>query len=198
MRYILAVATGIVMAGYIPLSPAQASCVNAPDCYCVLRPWTENSLLVEAKVVSLGPLVTLRVLGEPYHDPTGTLHDGWEIPGLSPADPFYGPELSIGSKGLFSVDISQMKISVYLLEEGGLLPCMYDADFPGATADQVAAAVLSEDCDSAVFQLGVQQGECHDTDVSCGCSGYKGGSDPPALQLILFVVVYFRRRWALH
>ncbi|MBW2704654.1 MAG: hypothetical protein JRF33_27880, partial [Deltaproteobacteria bacterium] len=69
----------------------------------------------------------------------------------------------------------QLQIGAAVEETDGLLPCIDDSDFPGATADTVAGAVLSEDCRAAVHDLGVWS-DCYDRQDSCGLST----ATPPA------------------
>ena len=157
----------------LPMITEADNCIEATDCFCNLVPNTCEVLII-AEVVKVEEIslseryASIRVIGTPYYDPQGLLHDGQllEDLGLSPR------HLKWGDVGLFlvyppgSCDPNKHFIAHFALQSEGKLLCYLDYRFPGAAVDDVVSAVFSDDCRSAVFELGVEN-HCGPSGAAC-------------------------------
>ncbi len=160
-----------------------ASCQDPSDCYCSLKPDVSQALVrVEVKAVADG-LADLEILGTAYFDPQNILGEESLLQGVEEG----GQQFATGQIWLVRVvlEAEQLQIGIGVEEIDGLLPCYTDPDFPGATADTVAGAVLSRDCEGAVRDLGVW-GEC---DMGCCASSIVAPSVMPNSAFWMFVLL---------
>ncbi len=150
-----------------------ASCMDPAYCYCILKPDVSQALVrVEVKAAADG-LADLEILGTAYFDPQNILGDEPLLQGVQEGS----QQLATGQIWLVRVvlEAEQLQIGIGVEEIDGLLPCSTDPDFPGATADTVAGAVLSTDCYGAVRDLGVWE-ECN---MPCCASSIEAPSVMP-------------------
>ena len=126
--------------------PVDGSCIPQWECYCALEPH-DDLVLVRAQVVDNQiDAGIIRILGEPYYDPSGMLNDGDEI---GDCRFYYLTHMRVGDIGLFLLRTTPCDLHTVVEEEGGIYMCNLDPDFEGATAEEVVGAVLSDDCRSS-------------------------------------------------
>jgi hypothetical protein len=147
--------------------PASATCGFPDSCYCSLVP-EEGGVLFRGEVLSLDDTsATLRVLGIAFHDPEGLISSGRVLAGLTFDDPNYVQ----GDVGIFLVQMSEGHIPYAIVEEGGRYPCYLAPSFHGLTMDQLAQAVLSDNCVMAVYSLGLRPNCPGSETIVSGCCG---------------------------
>ena len=148
---------GTVLGVLLGAQAAMALCRDPTMCYCSLKPEPGQALArVQVEEVNEEG-VDLRILGSVFYDPSGLL-DGAVVPqGIGAGD----WDLQAGQTWLVSLGRvgDDLVILFGVQESDGLLPCEWDPDFPGASADTVAGAVLCDNCSAAVRDLGVYE-EC--------------------------------------
>jgi len=156
-------------------SSAGAMCLDPAICFCALKPDVSQALVRVEVSASVDGLADLQILGASYYDPQCLLGEGALLEGVETGN----LQIAAGETWLLLLDMEgeQLQIIFGVEEVDGLLPCDNDPDFPGATADNVAGAVLSDDCWAAVHDLGVWV-ECNDTQASCGLSTVTLSSRP--------------------
>ena len=159
----------IVLCMIVPV-PAEAECIDPTQCFCSLVP-EQCEMLVTAEVIVVdGTYASLKVVGEPHHDPEGILQDGQLIEGLK----YSRSELAPGNVGLFRIhppgacvisEPNSFYIASLVVESSGKYLCETYPGFSGATKDQLLAAILSGKCYEAVFEL---------MDIKNYCEGESG------------------------
>ena len=182
---------GTVLGVLLGAQAAMALCMDPADCYCRLKPESDEAL-VRAEVLAVnGHTADLQVLGAVYYDPGGLLAETTSAEGIG-AD-----ALNLQAGQIWLLSIGQASEGLVILagvqESDGILPCELDSDFPGATADTVAGAVLCENCSAAVRDLGVYV-ECQDNRSGCAVGYDKGSGEPWAFLLILIGLAWLRAR----
>jgi len=163
----------------LPMFSEAGPCIEATDCFCNLKPGECEVLVtaevVEAEVVDVPDsnrvrmFASIRVQGQPHYDTRGLVQDGQLIEDLESC---YYPHR--GDLGLFRVhpsspcDPDKHIIAGAALISDEKVLCGLDYDFPGATVEDVVAAVFSDDCRAAVLELGVEN-HCGPGGGACGC-----------------------------
>jgi hypothetical protein len=166
IRGMLAVLLGVAAAG-----PAMAECL-ATDCYCRLVPGPDDFLLKGQLLLVDDDSAILEILDPPIVNPASQLAAGQILAGLMQADAL---GLQTGQRGLFRLTEGPAAFLWAAVEQqDGLLQCLADAEFPGASYDQVVAAVQDTDCPGVVTALGVEQHSCEQGSTLCGRGGVGG------------------------
>jgi hypothetical protein len=170
-------------------SPASATCDYPYSCYCSLAP-EEGDVLFRAEVVSMDDTtVSIRVQGIPFYDPEGLMSSGQVLAGLTYADPHY----VLGNFGIFLVQMKDGHIPYAIAEDGGRYPCYLDPWFRGLTMEQLAEAVLSEDCPMAVYEMGLEP-KCPPGLIESGCCYEIRADLDDTAPLVLGLVVLLPRK----
>ncbi len=162
--------------------PAKSGCIQASDCFCLLSP-SSCQVLVSAEVLAVGEqTIGLRILADPYYDPDNIIQDGDVLSDLK----YLGSDLVAGDTGLFRVHPEgacleggfpdEPRIISFVIETEGKYLCSGFPDFDGASQVEVISAVLSDDCDAVVREMGIffdclsESGCCSNTMASLGNS----------------------------
>ena len=157
-------------------------------CYCGLTPTYDGEVLVRAEVLQLESTgASLRVVGIPFHDPEDLITSGQILEGLE----FYG-HYSAGDFGIFLVNLPDKRIMFAKIEYGGRYFCQYDPDYPGLGMEELIEAVLSDDCQLAILNLGVDS-KCNDV-ISSGCCGTQEIRFYDSAPLMLLLGLLFPRK----
>jgi len=195
MRYVIKinmVILTILVLMIVVVRKSMASCLDPTDCYCTLGA-NERNALVGAEIVDIdNDLVDMRIVGVPYYDSTEKIISG-EILYDMPC-PLSRPDCSsmeVGMKGLFNIGVVQPSIGSFIIEKNDLLPCDLDADFRGATMEEVADAVLSDNCHNAAIDLGVKGPDCIVTE---GCCSRTEAMNYISTYMIIMGISIYRRK----
>jgi len=156
------------------VTPASAGCVPETQCFCIGFDKASCALVLAEVVAVDESTARIRLTREPYFSPA-PLHNGDDVEASNVESRTESTHLSNGDSGLFWLSVgleagTQNTIMHFLLEAGGELQCRFLKSDP-PTADQVASAVLSVNCDSALEDVGLSAA-CDDTveDSGCGCT----------------------------
>jgi hypothetical protein len=153
-------------------SETRAYCIPPTSCYCNLAQM-DCSVLIYAEVTeSNSDHISLKVIGEPAHDPDNVLDSGQIIENVNPG-PYDQSDLGIGVKGLFSIfpeglcGVTQASIHHFVAEEvDGIFLCSTADEFPGVTKTELVPAVLDVNCSMIVQEWGIDS-ECGTRSGGC-------------------------------
>jgi hypothetical protein len=174
---------------------AGAECIAPAFCYCALVPGECDTLVTAEVVDSDTEWGRLRVSGTPHYDPEGILSDGVIVSGIEPCY----PEARVGDVGLFRLYQKEACGSqttgptgcISLIETDGKYLCDTYPDFSGATLGVVVDTVLSDDCETAAFELMKIEDYC---EGESGCCYQTMPAVESSLMLALFGIAVFKRR----
>jgi hypothetical protein len=178
----------------VPSDVLCDTCFPKSLCYCRIDA-VEGRILIRAEVVSSDESVaSLQVLGEPYHDPDGSLADGQIVHGLDCMTMWdthsqYCDDFHIGRIGVFLIAPDDSRILTLVWESNGLLICDFDSNFAGVPTDEMIEIVLGGDCWNTVKEWDIKI-DCDDNS-GCSTSGTPTGSGNSIFSIMLAVIAFF-------